>query len=72
MTIRLATAQSDDAHRVATTDRNTSADLVLSMAVTDAADLFAEGRPRLARLRLARGLASAERILGQSRPEVGL
>ena len=56
----------------ATADRQASADLVLSLAVTDAVDLIREGRVGRAEYRLARALASAERILGESRPEVRL
>lgn len=64
--VPLATVAAEDAHRTASADRTTAADLVLSMAVVDALDLIREGRVGFAEWRLARALNSAQRILGQS------
>ena len=67
----LLTAAAEDASRVAYANREASAELILSLAVTEAVDLIREGRVGFAEYRLARALASAQRILGESRPEVG-
>ena len=62
---RLLTAMADDAHKVATRDREETAHLVLSMAVTEAIGLIRTGRPGFAEYRLTRALHSAQRILGE-------
>ena len=56
----------DDAARVATTDRDAQADLVLSIAVQTAIVLMRAGRPGRARYELARAEVSASRILGEA------
>lgn len=62
--MQLATAQSEDAHRAAYDDRDTTADLVLRLAVKDAIDWIRAGKPGRAEYRLQRALMSANRILG--------
>lgn len=57
----------DDAHRVATRDRQTTADMVLSAAVKDAVRLVKLGRPGRAEFVLTRAGQSADRILGSER-----
>jgi hypothetical protein len=63
--VPLLTNAAEDASRVAHTDRTAAADLVLSLAVTDAIDLIREGRVGFAEYRLERALISAGRILGK-------
>lgn len=69
VTLHLATVQAEDAQRAATSDRATTADLVLSLAVREAVDLIREGRVGYAEFRLARAYRSAQRILGESENE---
>lgn len=66
MGVHLVTAQADDAHAAATSDRQAQADLVLNLAIIDAIDLIREGRPGFAEFRLTRALISANRILGRA------
>lgn len=65
MPSRPGTLFSDDAHRVATRDREAAAALVLTAAVREAARLVRDGKPGQAEYVLARAEVSADRILGR-------
>lgn len=58
------TVFSDDAQRCATTDRDMTANLKLSIAVTEAITHIRAGHPGQAEYVLTRAGHSAERILG--------
>ena len=62
----LATVQAEDAHRVAITDRQSHADLVLQVAVDEALEHIRAGRVGFAEYRLERAYRSAQRILGKT------
>ncbi|MGH4002177.1 MAG: hypothetical protein ACRDTJ_32450 [Pseudonocardiaceae bacterium] len=63
------TIAQDNAHLVATRDRNKAADAVLNHAVTEARYLISEGLPGRAEYVLARAGQRAGRILGPTHTE---